>query len=260
MFNVCDREGRHLGFVSGTSTIAPSWEVALCKTPLDDSAINWEVVRKRLADIFECRNMWGKVNEDLLMNKMKMEWNKEYARDEQRFYPTTDKDYMKFMFIKFARDYSKCYNLTHHEIQGYIYLDVNTPIRDQDYIHLDSNLKYIQQPILNTPPHYGVVAGFPKISLNRMGFIEGFFLGANWSDFGGRNHTHSTLVKIASGNVEVELRFPLQIPFKVGEPVQIYFANNGAVTSIFYDEAIYVLKDEDEDVGRPAYSFDGPGE
>ena len=258
MFNVCDKEGRHLGFIWGKSLLVHGWQVALSSARIDNDDINWELVKSQLADQLDSRNFWGKVKESTLIAKLKEVWDQKYARDlDIKFLPTSDLDYLKFMYlVNGSNDMGKSINLDRMDIRGYIFMDSTDPqFFNQDNLLLDSDLNFITERAIDRPPVFGEISSIPKIYLSVMGFTEGFLLGANWSDYGGRNHTHSTIVDIRLGSVDTRLRFPIQIPFKKGEPVQIYFSESGEISSVYYDGAIYVLNTEPEE-STPAYSFD----
>lgn len=257
MFNVCDREGRHLGFVYNKSASDEGWQVALSKSSLDNNCINWELVKARLADLYESRNIWGKIKEEALLETVKAEWEKEKALDSKLdYHPHTSVELYKIMLLISAGDFSDCINFKGLDIDGFVFLGTSLNFYDQENLLLDAELDYVTERVLDTPPVFGIVADYPRIGINVMGVGEGLLLGANWSDFGGRNHTHATVVRFRSGKVDAEFFIPIQIAFKKGEPVQFYL-DQGQITRVFYDGAIYLLNARLEKEIEP-YSFNTP--
>jgi len=259
MLNICGSDGRHLGFVLGRSPFCRGWQVGLCHTPLDNAAINWALVTDRLAEHYRCKTIWGKVKEDALIGEVKEEWNREYARLENKYYPTVDEDYLKIMFLVKDCDLSECIDTSGMEISGYVFLDHRAlSFYDRERLLLDADLSYITENVMVSPPVFGEISYFPIIGVSPMDFAEGFLTGADLSDYGGRNHTHMTIARIRTGNVETECRLPIQVNFKKGEPVQIFLSPEGTVTRVFYDGAIYLMNMKFDLDGR--LYFDEPAE
>lgn len=255
MFNVCDSKGKHLGFVCDKSPFGQGWQVALCKSPLENCSINWKAVKKRLADHYGNRSYWVRLDDGDLLDWAKREWGTEHAHDiDLNFTPYTPEDYYKFMFLKYACEFTDCQD-SKAEIDGFVIMDSILHFYNQDYLLLDAELDYVTVPAMNNNPIFGVISDYPRIGIRAMGAWEGLFLGANLSDYGGRNHTHITSVRIKSGNIEMELHFPIQISFKKGEPVQI-FLDEGDITRVFYDGAFYFFNAQHGDQPRPVYDFD----
>lgn len=79
---------------------------------------------------------------------------------------------------------------------------------------------------------------YPIFRTDIMGAAEGLLLGANFSDFAGRNHAHETVLEIKSGNFEKSISFPIQMNIKKGMPIQLYLIED-KIKKFFCDEAIY---------------------
>jgi len=251
MFNVRNAEGKHIGFVSGRVSSGQEFVVALSEVPLDNSRINWDLVKSRLADLYECRNFWGKVKEEVLLDKVKEAWDHGYAKDVN-FFPANAEDYYKLHFLDHGCDLSQCIDSDALGVYGYIFLDGSKLSFCEGDILLEAEVDYIEEKVQNTAPIYGVVADYPRIGISMMGNVEGLLLGADFADFG-RNHSHQTRVRIKTGNVVKEFKFPLQIVFRKGCPVQIYLTKAGEITSVFCDGAIYLMNYEED---QYAYSLD----
>lgn len=245
MFNVRDCDGKHIGFVFGRVSSGQELVVALCETPLDNSRINWDLVKSRLGDIYQCRNFWGKVKEDILLEKVKGAWNHGHDRG-QGFYPASPEDYYQFDFLAHGCDLDNCIDTEGLDISGYVFFDSTQQGFENGDLVLRADLTYIEEKVLESPPIHGVIVDYPRIGISAMGDVEGFLMGASLSEFG-RNHNHQTRVRIRTGNVVKEFQFPLQIAFKKGHTVQIYLTESGEITSVYHDGAIYLMNYEAEE-------------
>lgn len=251
MFNVRDGEGKHIGFVYGQ--VGTDWLVALSDSSLDNSRINWDLVKSWLADIYSTRNFLGRVKEDTLLNTTKDAWDHGDAGDNN-FHPSSPEDYYKFYVLKHHCALNKCLDTEDMTISGYTFLDGSTLSFCDGDLLLQDTLDYVEVRVLDSPPIHGQVSDYPRIGITAMSEAEGILLGASLSEFGGRNHTHLTRVRIKSGNVEKVFSFPLQIGFKKGYPVQIFLTEDGEITSVFHDGALYVMNISH--VPGPTYTFD----
>ena len=84
------------------------------------------------------------------------------------------------------------------------------------------------------------IIDYPIVETDIMGGGEGFLLGANLSDVGGRNHAHSTRLLIKSGNFTNSLDLPVIINARKGMTIQLYY-NEKEINQVFCDGVIYKL-------------------
>ncbi|NLN48683.1 MAG: hypothetical protein GX154_06265, partial [Clostridiales bacterium] len=90
----------------------------------------------------------------------------------------------------------------------------------------------------NIKPIFGEITGYPLFYTDIMGLGEGFILGANISDFGGRNHSHETRLKIKSGNYEDIFDFPIIINARMGMGIQLYLGEK-KIEQLYCDGSLY---------------------
>ena len=75
-------------------------------------------------------------------------------------------------------------------------------------IHLSESQLPICPEGLPFPALLATVTKYPEVELEVAGVGETLFLGGGLNDLGGHNHTHSTRLRILSGDVETELDLP----------------------------------------------------
>lgn len=236
-------DGKHIGFVARSFPDHQHlFMVALTKLHVEDVSIDVEGMKSYLGKELRFKNFFGKISEEELENFLEEKRVGKY----QNSGITNIDDFLRFFFLKVADErgfeIEKLFDweeLNDH-INGYLLLKFSDVEISENAIIIKNNIDYISEAALSgvEKPIYTTVVGYPIFRTDIMGGAEGFFLGANLSDFGGRNHTHETELNLQSGNYEQRFIFPIQMYVKKDMPLQLYFDEN-RIKRIFCGEAIY---------------------
>lgn len=158
-------------------------------------------------------------------------------------------------------EYLEINGLSEDRIKGYIIFDINKAEIREDKFIINEEIDYAGDQTINTTliprrsslysftqnenewndnikPIFGEITGYPLFYTDIMGLGEGFILGANISDFGGRNHSHETRLKIKSGNYEDIFDFPIIINARMGMGIQLYLGEK-KIEQLYCDGSLY---------------------
>lgn len=261
--SIYDKNGNHLGIIRKRYLDRDNiYLLAITDLNSDDISFNEDKVKSYLAAKLKVKNLFGKVDEDRLKEEIdNLRISKEYYRFQQLDY----NDFLKYLFLKnysgkSIEEYLEINGFIEEMIKGYIFFDINKVEiidgkfvinEDMDYIQnqaIDSDLipkrislysiEHKEDVISDSKPIFAKVTGYPIIRTDIMGFGEGFLLGANLSDFGGRNHSHETRLRIKSGNCEEVFDFPIYLNAKKDMNIQLYIGEKN-IEQIFCDGVIY---------------------
>lgn len=251
-FNVCDRNGEHIGFICDRY---PEQRdvllVAVTGDLLDDASVDMENVLQQLASVYGCKGLLGKINEEKLGSVMVQKKEQNHNLEEM-----PHDDLVKYLFLKENTDVQKAVKADAEAIEGYLLLDVEDIRFRNGCVVMDEVPDYIDgeeieeehdqdmlSPYLQSEKSirlYGRTVGHPIVKTEVMGVGEGLLLGANLSDFGGRNHSHSTKLRIRSGNCTRTFDLPFIVNARKGMPVRIYIAEK-KIKKVFCDGVFYEL-------------------
>ncbi|MDR5659313.1 hypothetical protein RH915_07405 [Serpentinicella sp. ANB-PHB4] len=246
-FNVVDNKGNHLGIVvKSYPNDYNLFLIAVTDKTIDEVDIDLDSLKQNVATTLECKTLLGKVNEEKLTDKLNMELKNTYSDLEVRDIDVL----MKYIFLK--QPYTKTtdniektlgVSLQDLNEKGYLLQDRSKINLKGDRIVIEDEVDYIKDSIIaNEKPIFAKVVDYPIHQTSAMSLGEGLILGANLSDFGGRNHSHKTVISIYSGNYKKEnYEIPAPINVKKGMPVQIYLEKD-KIKYFVCDEVIYQTK------------------
>lgn len=235
--------GNHIGFVAKSyPENRHLFMIALTSLKVEDVTINFDRVKSFLARAYGSTNFFGKIDEDRLEAIMDVKKLERFEQTGTNNY----EDFLRYKFMKTAdeRGYEietlyQWEELEGH-IEGYLLLDFEHAVIKENTIQLEEDIHYFTKEKLSSEnlPIFAEIIEYPIIRTEIMGAGEGLLLGANFSDFGGRNHSHETELILKSGNYQKKYLFPITMNVKKGMPVQLY-VEEGEVRKIFCDEVIY---------------------
>lgn len=235
-FNVCDKSGNHIGFIAAPYGLYFNVFMAAVTTEkIDDQQIDLNVIKDRTAAFYGCKNIFGKVNDE----KFQMAITGLLEGDYSNYKNLSYNDFLKFLALKDLRDINKLVAYNKEDIKGYVLIDIEK-LRFQDgTAFIDEDVDYTYEcKVDKDVPIYAKIIDYPIIYTDVMGIGEGLLLGADFSDFGGRNHTHTTILNVLSGNFATKLELPAIIYAKKDMLVKLYM-NNDKINKIFCDGIIY---------------------
>lgn len=245
-FNVIDINGRHIGVIA--RTYPGNYKmllVAVTEQRAEDTGFDMNVIEDTVATALDCKNLIGKIKEDKFEKTLREKLNNEYRdsgiKDMRIFKKYL---YMKTPYAKSTKYIEETLNIKIDEerLQGYLMLDRDNIELSDDNIVIKDEIDYLEEiKLLGSIPVFCKVMDYPIQRTGIMGAGEGILLGANWSDFGGRNHSHTTRLKIKSGNFNLnKFDIPIYINVKKGMIVQIYLEGE-KIKKIFCDDVIYEI-------------------
>lgn len=106
---------------------------------------------------------------------------------------------------------------------------------------MDETIDYFPKDIADVDvnaPIYAKIIDYPIIKTDIMEIGEGLLLGADLSDYGGRNHAHTTVLKILSGNCTMEIELPIIVYAKKDMTVNLYMSGD-RIRKVFCDGIMY---------------------
>ncbi len=242
-FDICDTAGNHIGVIyrsfPGHNDI---FLIALTELGADDLITDISGIETHVAAVLDCKNMLGKVNRDKLNDTLEAKLREDFSHTG-----ITDKtDFLKYMSLKnaYVRGYQPIEkvikaDISASKINGYLLFDINKLKLRNGKVYLDTKTDYMSHETIGYgPPVFAKIIDYPVLYTDIMGTAEGFFWGANLSDFGGRNHAHTTAMKLLSGNCEKELELPVYIHARKGMNIQLYM-EGGKISRVFCDGVVY---------------------
>jgi len=261
--DIYDNQGNHLGIICDRYLDMDNvYMVAITDLTADDINYSEENMKKHLARVLKVKSIFGKVDEDRLLEEIE---NLRMPEEKQIFKQLPYEDFLKYVFLrnytsKNIKEYLELDGLHENCIKGYILYDMkkagiyNGKLYigdDVDYLGetIDGNLipenesPYLidqreDNRIYNIKPIFAKVIGYPIISTDIMGFADGLILGADLADLGGRNHSHKTMLKIVSGNYQGNVILPYLVHVKKDMELQLYISEN-RIKMVFCDGIIY---------------------
>lgn len=200
-FNVCDKYGRHIGFIKDSYPYyANVFRVALTEDRIENKSGELDEIKGRNKD-----------------------------------------EFIKYLLLKNSTDVEKHICFDTKNIKGYILLDIDKINIENNTVILNEDLDYIEDMKLDEEtPVYARVATLPVVTTDIMGLGTGLLLGADIADLGGRNHIHTTRFKMQSGNSITDIEVPAQLGIRKGMNIQLYF-NGNKISKVFCDGVIYVF-------------------
>ncbi len=240
-FNIVDREGRHLGVIVETyEKLEGVYLVALTPQKAKEViGVNFDRLRKVMANRKDASSIFGGVNEYLLEEAVE-ERAQELSLPEDWSFEKK----MQYLFLRSSTHLMKEFfkvGIYEDQIKGFILLEIKAAEVVSEGLVIDDRLDYLQEPaLMDGLPLLGKTVGYPVISTDVMGDVEGLLLGGSLSDLGGRNHVHRTDLNVLSGNCTKELSLPFNMPLKDNTPLQLYYEKNH-IRKIFVDGVIYRL-------------------
>lgn len=234
--------GKHIGFVAKTFPENQHlFMVALTSLTIEEIALDNQQIKGYLGRVFGFTNMFGRLQEDRLHEFLESKRTDKYKEAQIN----NSDDFLRFFFLKVADergyDLEKLFHWEEIEplVKGYLLINVETAKFSGATIELEE-INYFSEETVGEgmKPIFASIIDYPIYRTDIMGAAEGFFLGANFSDFGGRNHAHETVLRIRSGNYEKTISFPIQMYVKKGMPIQLYL-QEGKIKRIFCGDAIY---------------------
>lgn len=264
-FNVCTKDGEQIGITYARALQAGSFhmggrnrriiQVALTDQKIEDRNFDYEKVKKVIAERHSAKTFLGKIKEEALQEELLNIW------EEEKSQMNTGAESFKHLYRDFQPkdfDQSFIYRLFHLKnrfdiepywlgetinIEGYILYDLNEgSLYDDKTLLLEEPLDYIQstEEYQGFKPTHLVVAERPEVRILGMGVGEGLLLGANISDFGGRNHVHSTKLKLLSGNAVYSTEAPIHIHTKKGMTLTMYVdQDKNTLVAFLCDDVLY---------------------
>ena len=230
-FNVCDKNGRHIGYIIKRY---PFWYnaymTAISDFKIGKEQLDIDKIYDALVSIYGCKSILGKTNHEKFDNCIDNLKNDKYIRYKN----LSNEDFLKFLILKADVDLSKYIKYDEDiDIKGYILIDIDNVNIEDGNIKLDDEIDYIDDEILNLgEPVFAKIIDYPVNSINNMSIGEGFLLGADLSDLGGRNHTHSINMKLISGNFKFDIDFPINMYAQKGMPINIYLSGSKITAAV----------------------------
>ncbi len=235
-YNVVDRNGNHLGIVYRSFNQIDKehiYLVAITHQKVEAVTVDRLTIKNEVADMLECRTMFGKINEDKLDRKLDDILENEY----KDFGYINKDDFIKLLFLESGL-LLKTSVIKDIDIKGYILMDMKETDYDKNQLVIGEIVDYIDEKLPEGYPIYGKIVHYPIIKQDTMGFGEGFLLGADLADYGGRNHIHYTRLIIKSGNYVDSYEIPMQLTVKKGDNIQLYI-DKDEIKRVFCNETIY---------------------
>ena len=236
--NVSDSHGNHLGFVAKSYPEAPGiLMVALTELKVEDFEMELDRLRAYLAGVYGAKSWRGKIDHDKLYTELTAEYSGVRYRDEEEL--------LRYAFMKTVLDRDELIefrdlyvDVREDSAKGFILLSLRNAVWEGTRIVLNEVVDYLpDDKTLGSLPVYARVIGYPTFRTDIMG-IGGFLLGANMADLGGRNHIHTTILQIVSGNVKKTIELPVHIHVAKGMDIQLSLAED-KVERVFCGGAIY---------------------
>lgn len=246
-FNVCTKEGKHLGITYGSALQAASFhiggrnrriiQVALTDQRIEYLNFDYEKIKNYIAERHSAKTLLGKIKEEALKDELYKHWEDEKSQmiAEGEDFKNLYKEFQpknfdeKFIFrlfhLKNRMDIEPYWLGETLRIEGFVLYDLDEgSLYDDKTLLLEEPIEYIEttEEYKGLKPTHFVVAQRPELSIVGMGIGEGLLLGANISDFGGRNHVHSTKLKLLSGNAVYSTEIPIHIHGKKGMALKMY--------------------------------------
>lgn len=261
--DIYDRNQEHIGIIRERYIDTDNvYMVAITDLNSADIAIDEDKLKKYMAGIVKVKSIFGKIDEDRLKEEI------EELRISEQYEQLSYDDFIKYLFLKnysgkSIENYLEINGFREELIKGYILLDIKKIeikngklcIDDEmDYI-LNETIDYDLIPKNNSPylidqrkdeitdkikPIFAKITGYPILQTDIMGFGEGFILGGDLADLGGRNHSHETILRIKSGSYEDNIVLPIIVFAKAGMPIQLYI-DEKKIEKVFCDGVIYKL-------------------
>lgn len=239
-FNVVDEAGLHLGYVAGNSPLSiqgsRGFLVLLTEERIGKLDVDMDGIRAKVAGAYDARTLFGGIKEEVLRGlteKILVEMAEDPTRQSQE-------TALKLLLMKRHFDLKEFLRVDTEGPGGYVLLQGDAlHVNRAGALVLSEPMEYIteERAPKGQPIHFQVEE-MPVVELEAMGMGEGLLLGSNWSDFGGRNHTHETHLVVRSGNVTTTMTFPVQLHLKKGMGIQVYL-EEGSVVGLVADGIYY---------------------
>ncbi|WP_069650018.1 hypothetical protein [Caloranaerobacter ferrireducens] len=236
-FDVYDINNRHMGVI--TSLFPNNTDilmVGITNLKISDIELDLTGLKNYIAELYGCKNIFGKIKEDKLVETLRNVWENKY----KSYGEYNEKLLFRLLLLEQLCDIESFIKIDKSKIYGYLLLDRKNIEMNGENIIIKENIDYIEaNDGHNGTPIYGKVIDYPIITVENIGVGEGLLLRTDFSHFGGRNHIHKTKFKILSGNAILPITVPISLMIKKDMIVQIYLEKRN-IKKIFCDGVFYM--------------------
>ncbi|MDF2547487.1 MAG: hypothetical protein K0R93_2385 [Anaerosolibacter sp.] len=237
--DVFDRSGKHIGVVHKRFPYAKNvCMVALTDVRAADLHVNMDKIRKHVAAGYDCKNILGTIDDEKLENVLDGLLGRE-SRNTLIY----DQRIMAVFLMEFGEKAPAAYmdeSVLENRITGYILCDIKKCSFREGGIIIKENIDcYSEQIGIDwlSSAVYATIIDYPVLDTDIMGAM-GMLIGADLADLGGRNHRHSTEIRIKSGNYEDCIRLPIVIDCKKDMNIYLNVVDQ-KIDKVFCDGRIY---------------------
>lgn len=236
-FNVCDRDGMHLGVLCKPFSIYTNiYQMAITELMMEDIGIDMNRAEMAVANLYGCKTITGKLNRDKLNNVFSELKKNEYAQ----FLDAQYEDILKLSMINNNVVAEKLFEkpLDRSNTKGYILFDIAKVDLVDGKIIMEEDIQYaLSQEIVSADiPILGKIVDYPKAyikGLNAFGIMTG-----TPSLMNNLAHEHTTELKIKSGNVINEIEIYINLQSKKDTNIQLFYEGE-KLFKIFYEGMFY---------------------
>lgn len=245
-FNVMDGKGKHIGIVKDSfpGHLSPLYFnvflVAITDYDIDDVSFNLPRIKDFIAGVYDCKSIFGRINEEKLEEKLKSKFDTEKYGDTEEGYDNL----LRIALLKnlYDCDIKKFSNFDNigEGIKGYFLLDIDKAKFTKNNIIIDNDMDYINfDEVYDSQPIFGRIANHPVLYSSNEGMEKWVLHGEEMTGAVNRNHAHMTRVEISSGNFNKIIEFPIHIRARKGDSIQMYLVNR-EVRKIFCQGMAYI--------------------
>lgn len=245
-FNVMDGKEKNIGIIKDSfpGHLFPVYSnvflVAITDRDINDISFDLEKIMDFVAGTYDCKSIFGKINEDKLKEKLISKFGTEIYEDTEDGYNTL----LKIAFLKnlYHCDIKKFYDYDSikDDIKGYLLLDIDKARFVGNNIMINDDMDYINyDEVYDAKPIFGRIVNHPVLYSSSECVEKWVLYGEEMTGTVNRNHAHMTRIDIASGNFNKIIEFPMPILAKKGDSIQMYLVNR-EVRKIFCNGIAYI--------------------
>lgn len=227
--NVCDKNGRHIGFLYSTEIFGAETDVvALSTKKIRQLHCESEKLLQNAAMLLDAKTILGKINEAKLNERLREFWQEKKAtlgdfdRDFIIKSVCLNKSYLKL---------SDYYIVSSGDIKGFLLFDKSqVEFFDKETVIIKEDLEYVLDAplIADKLPIYAKIIDYPILKT-----VEAF-VGAH-----GITRIPYTTLNIKSGNLQKVITLAAGLNAKMGMAIQLYLSDKKGITGAFCDGVIY---------------------
>lgn len=228
-FNVCDRNGKHLGFLYSKDVFGTETDVvALSDKKIHQLNCNSDKLFQNAAMLLDAKTILGKINEAKLNEKLREFWQEKKATIGD-----FDRDYI-IKIVCLNKSYLKLsdyYTVNDGDVKGFLLFDISlVEFFDKETVVIKEDLQYIVNApmIADKMPIYAKIIDYPVLKT-----VEAF-VGAH-----GITRIPYTTLHIKSGNLQKDITLPTGLNAKMGMAIQLHITDKKGITGAFCDGVIY---------------------